>query len=946
MNPNSWTAKLATACLLLLLVNSTYIWGFKGANLFYMGNVLAHVLLGVALIALCAVLLCKAPTWRWPSIGLMCAGGVGVYLMVHGNLRVDHRVLVAHIALAAFAVLLFISAEHHISAAVFRWTGVLFLVFLVVPPAASVYRHYHPDPNSQITNSLVVPTSMEEEGGGPESPFWPSSTETNVKTDIPAKYFLSSEKCGECHKDIYQQWSHSAHHFASFNNQFYRKSIEYMQDVQHSTKASQWCAGCHDHAVLFSGKWQTPIRHQIDTPEAQAGLGCLSCHAISHVRGTMGNAGYTLQYNALHDLASSDNPVVRSFVKFLTYVNPEPHRRTFLKPFMRTSQYCSACHKTHLDVPVNSYRWVRGFNDYDNWQASGVSGQGARSFYYPDKPMGCQDCHMPLVKAHDPAATQGMVHAHYFAAANTAVPTANEDDAQLKRVEHFLKSGFMRVDVFAASPVEKPRMLQMRHNSSETPVLASTFAVGEESDQQAQVFLRDVGKIAAPLNRGQRTFEPGSTVRVDVVVRTLKIGHFFPGGTVDAEEVWLELKGIDATGRTVFWSGKTAQPDKGPVDAGAHFYQSVQLDGDGNVINKRNAFQTRGLFYVRLIPPGAADVAHYQVRIPKDAKGPITLTARLNYRKFTWFYTQYAYAGEPKPGQDPALVNVNHDDREWSFDKKNIPANVSGKLRGHIPDLPVVTIASSSTELPLATGNAASVWAPVVDKQDKERWNDYGIGLLLQGDLKGAEYAFQKVIECDSAYSDGYLNVARALLQEGEVDRAQPYVQKAIQLNRGAGRNYYFKALIEKAHGDYAAALKSLSTVEALYPQDRVVLNQMARIYFLQRKYKQSVAVLHRVIAIDPEDLQCHYTLMLSLRALGKDQEADREETLFRRFKADESSTTLASRQITLSPEMNNSRQSIHDHVSVPIAGVGHATSYHNPAKRVRNESKRMPTGL
>jgi tetratricopeptide (TPR) repeat protein len=171
-------------------------------------------------------------------------------------------------------------------------------------------------------------------------------------------------------------------------------------------------------------------------------------------------------------------------------------------------------------------------------------------------------------------------------------------------------------------------------------------------------------------------------------------------------------------------------------------------------------------------------------------------------------------------------------------------------------------------------------------------------------------------------------------------------VEKAIQLNRGAGRNYYFKALIEKAHGDYAAALKSLSTVEALYPQDRVVLNQMARIYFLQRKYKQSVAVLRRVIAIDPEDLQCHYTLMLSLRALGKDQEADREETLFRRFKADESSTTLASRQITLSPEMNNSRQSIHDHVSVPIAGVGHAISYHNPAKRVRNESKRMPAGL
>ena len=62
---------------------------------------------------------------------------------------------------------------------------------------------------------------------------------------------------------------------------------------------------------------------------------------------------------------------------------------------MKDAEFCSACHKVHLDVPVNKYRWFRGFDDYDNWQASGVSGQGARSFYYPPKPQGCADCHMP-----------------------------------------------------------------------------------------------------------------------------------------------------------------------------------------------------------------------------------------------------------------------------------------------------------------------------------------------------------------------------------------------------------------------------------------------------------------------------------------------------------------------------------------------------------------------
>jgi hypothetical protein len=70
---------------------------------------------------------------------------------------------------------------------------------------------------------------------------------------IPAKFFMTSAECGRCHKDIYNQWNSSAHHFASFNNQWYRKSIEYMQDVN-GVKSSKWCAGCHDHAVFF--QWQ------------------------------------------------------------------------------------------------------------------------------------------------------------------------------------------------------------------------------------------------------------------------------------------------------------------------------------------------------------------------------------------------------------------------------------------------------------------------------------------------------------------------------------------------------------------------------------------------------------------------------------------------------------------------------------------------------------------
>jgi tetratricopeptide (TPR) repeat protein len=377
------------------------------------------------------------------------------------------------------------------------------------------------------------------------------------------------------------------------------------------------------------------------------------------------------------------------------------------------------------------------------------------------------------------------------------------------------------------------------------------------------------------------------------------------------------LQAKDDDGRVLFWSGKVEDDGKGPVDAGAHFYRSLQLDGAGNPIDKRNAWQSRSLLYVRLIPPGAADVAHYLVKTPRNAKGPIHLTARLNYRKFSWYYTQFAYAGVPKPGQDPALLGKDVNGLEYSFQPASIPANVAGKIRGRIPDLPIVTLAEAHATVALGQPD----WTPVVRKQDRERWNDWGIGLLLQGDLKGAEYAFQRVTEAEPGYADGWLNVARTLIQEGETEAAKPYLAKALAIRPQLGRAMFFQAAVEKADGDYDGALRSLAVARAQYPRDRVVLNQIARIQFLQRHYAAAVATLKAVNAVDPEDVQMHYTLMLCYRGLGDSTAAEREEKLFRRFKADESSQSLTETRRRLSPEDNNERQSVHDHESAALAG-------------------------
>src|SRR5258708_10790873 len=207
-----------------------------------------------------------------------------------------------------------------------------------------------------------------------------------------------------------------------------------------------------------------------------------------------------------------------------------------------------------------------------------------------------------------------------------------------------------------------------------------------------------------------------------------------------------------------------------------------------------------------------------------------------------------------------------------------------------IPDVPIVTVAEDEITLPVVARNApAAPPKTVTPKEEWQRWNDYGIGLLLQGDLKAAAAAFQKVTEADPKNPDGWVNIGRAAVQEGDMDRARTVLQKAIELKPDLARAHYFYARVLRSDGNYDGAGEQLHLVLQQYPRDRVVLNDLGRVQFLQKKYANAVQTLNQVLAIDPEDLQAHYNLMLCYRGLGDEKQAEDHQARYLRFKADES---------------------------------------------------------
>jgi Flp pilus assembly protein TadD len=922
------STRLFPGLVVFLFGSAAYLYTFPQPNVFYAVIVLLHAVAGIVVALLLAFFLFRL--FKYGSVvsalgwALLFAGAiVGLILIKTGTSRAEWNLLYLHILLSlAGAGIVFAewSGKHGwlspgVGNSIIR-CSICLLALAGLGAGARYLRESRWQNHARIQNPSMPPATMNGEGDGPDGPFFPSSAQIYGAQKIPSKFFMESESCKRCHEDIYNQWFSSAHHFSSFNNQWYRKSIEYMQDTI-GTKPSKWCGGCHDPAVLYSGLMDTPIKQIVHRPESQAGLGCMMCHSIADVKSSMGQGDFYLEYPKLHELAATKNPLERAFHDFLVKLNPEPHRRVFLKPFMReqTAEFCSSCHKVHLDVPVNHYRWVRGFNEYDNWQASGVSGQGARSFYYPAKPSQCADCHMPQTRSNDSGNVGGFVHSHRFPGANTAVPTANDDPEQLKITEDFLKSGILSVDIFALSPARSEPQPGVANQSD----LSTTFAVGEEAETKTVPGQElDALPVTAPLNRVHPTLRRGDTVRIDVVVRTKKIGHFFPGGTVDAYDTWLELKATDDKGQTIFWSGSVEDNGKGAVEKGAHFYRSLQVDAHGNRINKRNAWSTRAVVYVHLIPPGAADTVHYRVRIPETSGDKITLHARLCYRKFAWWNTQFSFAGVVDPNQTNGDVAPDHDDRKFVF---------SGSLQGvsakeeKIPDIPIVALAEDEVTLNVAPRNTALPGPEtVLQAGDWQRWNDYGIGLLLQGDLKAAQAAFEKVTEIDPNNPDGWVNIGRAAVQEGDMDRARTVLSRALTLSPDLARAHFFYAKVLRSDGHYDEAADQLRKVLVQYPRDRVALNDLGRILFLQRKYADAVKVLQSVLAVDPEDLQAHYNLMLCYNGMGDQKQAHEHEVRYLRFKADEAAQAITGPYRQLNPEDNNERQAIHEHVSAPLA--------------------------
>jgi tetratricopeptide (TPR) repeat protein len=272
---------------------------------------------------------------------------------------------------------------------------------------------------------------------------------------------------------------------------------------------------------------------------------------------------------------------------------------------------------------------------------------------------------------------------------------------------------------------------------------------------------------------------------------------------------------------------------------------------------------------------------------------------KLNYRKFDTIYMNYVFGQGYTNGAPFQIIN----------------------------DLPITVIASDTVTFPIdgvAQSEISNLKSQIPEWQ---RWNDYGIGLLLEGD-KGSEkgeliqaaQAFERVEKLGRA--DGPLNLARVFFKEGRLDDAVAALQRANDTNRfnPPGNRWtiaWLNGLVNKQNGFLDQAIAEFrSVLEDRYPEldqrgfdfgrDYEVINELGQTLVERAKMerrdpaKQREFLLQardrfeKTLSLDSENVAAHYNLALIHGQLGDAAKAAEHRQLHERYRPDDNARDRA----------------------------------------------------
>jgi tetratricopeptide (TPR) repeat protein len=431
--------------------------------------------------------------------------------------------------------------------------------------------------------------------------FLPSLMTTDTGEFMDPKTFPTAQYCGHCHQEAHSEWRQSAH---SNSNRapWYLRNVNLLADEK-GVEYTRHCEGCHDPVAMVAGNLTQGSTKR--RPFDADGVTCSVCHAIQKVD-TRGTGSYVLGTPAVLVDENGDR-IARQVSDGEILAHLDRHSAAVMKPFYKTSEFCSTCHKAALPKQLNDYKWQRAISLYDEWQNSSFAKESPLPFYVKDSVSTCETCHMvrEKTKLPDPGAKHGELASHRWLGANTIVPKFYGYDEQADRIVKFLQASVFNVDLFAL----------------------------EHGDGAGAA-------VSAPLGLVSYDVAPGELLTADVVIQNKGIAHSHVPEQRDMYESWVDFTVKDAAGKTIFESG-FIKPS-GDLDERAHSFTNRLINAKGTLNAEHQVWNNKIVAYNNTIQSGRSQLVRYSFHMPAASNGPVTLTATVKYRRFDQHFIDFA----------------------------------------------------------------------------------------------------------------------------------------------------------------------------------------------------------------------------------------------------------------------------------------------------------------
>jgi nitrate/TMAO reductase-like tetraheme cytochrome c subunit len=385
--------------------------------------------------------------------------------------------------------------------------------------------------------------------------------------------YPTAAQCGQCHKQIYEEWSSSQHAYASISPMFHKFEQKFQKLTQGTV--GTFCVRCHQQVGTQLGEArESPLwaRSQI----SREGISCITCHRVKESYGKV-NGERRVEPGKIYEpvYGSGEKSVIKDVLADKeTYSvktstdgrGNDIHKGMITNDQITQSEFCVSCHQVAVNLGIKLEIVWDQYRDSPARKA-GVTCQACHMGKVPGKPEGYATAPSAVVGGKE--INPGRKHANHrfigpgYSIAHPGIFPHNPK-AQSVSVEDWLqfdwRAGWGTTkfeDKIADGKIKvnfPKRWADALDREEARETIEENLAKLDERDKLRKQVMENSSNVDGPHIEG--TPRIGTDLAFSYKIKNTNTGHNLPSGSLGAQpQLWVNVALVDPDGNNIWESG-------------------------------------------------------------------------------------------------------------------------------------------------------------------------------------------------------------------------------------------------------------------------------------------------------------------------------------------------------------------------------------------------------